>query len=77
MTGPEHYAAAEEALAVLDEEREPDAWIEALKTGELALAVQAAQVHATLALAAAAALHGASVNTTGDWAPVAGTERRP
>jgi hypothetical protein len=52
MTGPEHYRKAEEALAILDEEREPEEWLEAIRTGELALAMQAAQVHATLAVAA-------------------------
>jgi len=56
MTGPEHYQRAEEALAIFDAERDPAAWAEAVVSGELAIAAQAAQAHATLAQAAAAAL---------------------
>ena len=53
MTGPEHYAEAEKFLSVLNSERNEEAWLETLRTGEVAAALQAAQVHATLALAAA------------------------
>ena len=58
MTGPEHYKAAEEALAALDVERDPDEWTRAVSDGSLAIAVAAAKVHATLALAAATAQSG-------------------
>ena len=49
MTGPEHYKAAEEHLGILLIEKDPDGWRDALQSGELAVALQAAQVHATLA----------------------------
>ena len=72
MNGPEHYKAAEECLQILDLERRPEQWERALSNGSVAVAMQAAQVHATLALAAAVALRGESINATGDWLPVAG-----
>jgi hypothetical protein len=50
MTGPEHYAEAER---LLDESREPTGRLESYAV-DLTLA---AQVHATLALAAATARH--------------------
>lgn len=68
MTGPEHYKAAENWLFKAEHHSARGAE----ETVESCAAL--AQVHATLAVAAAAALHGASVNTTGDWARVAGTE---
>jgi hypothetical protein len=68
MTGPEHYLKAEEALSVLDTERDPEGWEQAVRDGELAIAVQAAQVHATLALAAAVAPDSAA------WREVAGAK---
>jgi hypothetical protein len=68
VTGPEHYQAAEEHLGILLAEKDHEAWLEALRTGELATALQAAQVHATLALAAATALNdGKEGMTVGDW----------
>ncbi len=56
MTGPEHYREAERYLSILNLNRTSDAWLEAISTGEVGIAMQAAQVHATLALAAATAL---------------------
>ena len=56
MTGPEHYRKAEEILSILDEERDPASWEAAIRSGEIARAIDAAQAHATLALAAATAL---------------------
>ena len=68
MKGPDHYLEAEQCLAILAVEKDPEAWLEALRTGELALAIQAAQVHATLALAAATAMNDGEVGMTGkDW----------
>jgi len=51
MTGPEHYQAAEECLSILDMKRNPEDWERAIADGSIAIAMQAAQVHATLALA--------------------------
>jgi hypothetical protein len=56
MTGPEHYRKAETALSILDVERDPEEWDAAIRSGDLMVAMTAAQVHATLALAAATAL---------------------
>lgn len=56
MTGPEHYRKAEEALSILDVERDVEDWDAALLAGHIALAISAAQAHATLALAAATAM---------------------
>lgn len=50
-TGPQHYAAAEELIATVDDGNAPDTEL----TVEQLLAM--AQVHATLALAAATAEH--------------------
>jgi hypothetical protein len=67
MTGPEHYAEAERLLAVADRHTRGVTYDE-----EWTLTLTAAQVHATLALAAATA-----VDTTGPdgraWADVAAT----
>jgi hypothetical protein len=57
VTGPEHYRAAEERLSILDAAENPADWERVLADGSLAVAMQAAQVHATLALAAATALN--------------------
>jgi hypothetical protein len=65
VTGPEHYQAAEHAIAIFDEEREPGAWQKAIDSGVLALATQVAHVHATLALAAAVAF--SADMTAGEW----------
>ncbi len=78
MTGPEHYLEGERALSILNEERDEAAWLEAIRSGELALAIQAAQVHATLALAAATALYDADFAGGDDaeyqaWRKIAGT----
>lgn len=56
MTGPEHYREAEKILDILNEERDPEEWALSVKDGDVAVAMAAAQVHATLALAAATAL---------------------
>jgi hypothetical protein len=67
MTGPDHYAEAERLLAVADRHTRGVTYDE-----EWTLTLTAAQVHATLALAAATA-----VGTTGPdgraWADVAAT----
>ena len=78
MTGPEHYLEAEQLLGAV--EKTPDGWGEGAEYARQELA--AAQVHATLALAAAAALPailaywggdsvGRSVGTPREWAEVA------
>jgi hypothetical protein len=70
MTGPDHYAEAERLLAVADRHTRGVTYDE-----EWTLTLTAAQVHATLALAAATA-----VDTTGPdgraWADVAATRLR-
>jgi len=66
MTGPGHYAEAEKYLALLDENRAEGAWIDGVKSGEIGAAMAAAQVHATLALAAATALKTDAGHVT-DW----------
>ena len=67
MTGPEHYAEAERLLALADRHTRGVTYDQ-----EWTLTLTAAQVHATLALAAATA-----VDTTGPdgraWADVAAT----
>lgn len=71
MTGPEHYAAAEELL------REIDANQHAAPEQRGALAVQA-QVHATLAQTAATAyvvLHDHDLNT--EWAGAVSPPKTP
>lgn len=56
MTGPEHYQAAELCLSNVDDD----------SAASMALIAEA-QVHATLAAAAATALCGTSEMTTWDW----------
>jgi hypothetical protein len=67
MTGPQHYQEAERILAGILEGR----YDESERPGSELLAV--AQVHATLAHAAASAL-GVSVTETRAWAGVAGQQ---
>ena len=74
MTGPEHYLEAERLLGAV--EKTPDAWGDAAEYARQELA--AAQVHATLALAAATAYPAVrdhwAANDSGtprDWAEVA------
>ncbi len=73
MTGPEHYLEAERLLGAV--EKTPDGWGEGAEYCRQELA--AAQVHATLALAAAAALPailaywGEDSGTPREWAEVA------
>lgn len=70
MTGPQHYQGAEDLL-VLAANREPDA-----DPADTALILRTAQVHATLALAAATALQDPEGGTLGDnhgaWHQAAG-----
>jgi hypothetical protein len=47
----EHIRKAEKALSILDVEKEPAAWEKALRSGEVALAIQAGQASALLAIA--------------------------
>ena len=66
MTGPEHYHAAEKLLE--ENQEHPSSSIN--KTASL---IGQAQVHATLALAAATALGRGSLESR-EWADVAGTK---
>lgn len=66
MTGPEHYAEAERLLAVADRHTKGVTYNQ-----EWTLTLTAAQVHATLALAAATA-----VGTAGPDGPCLGRRRR-
>lgn len=69
-TGPEHYREAERLLADADPPHEESKWDMAL--------IAAAQVHATLALAAANGLNdadgGMSVRDYNEWRDVAGSK---
>jgi hypothetical protein len=71
MTGPEHYRQAEQILAEA-ENSAPDA-----NCDDVALLLKFAQVHATLALAAATALNdypeGAPIADIRAWRATAGT----
>jgi hypothetical protein len=67
MTGPEHYAEAERLLAVADRNTRGVTYDQ-----EWALTLTAAQVHATLALAAATAVGTAGPDGHA-WADVAAT----
>jgi hypothetical protein len=66
MTGPEHYHAAEKLLE--ENQEHPSSSIN--KTASL---IGQAQVHATLALAAATALGSGSLESR-EWADIAGTK---
>jgi hypothetical protein len=66
MTGPEHYVAAERLLGEIQEH--PSSSIN--KTESL---MGQAQVHATLALAAATALGSGGLESR-EWADIAGTK---
>lgn len=66
MTGPEHYHAAEKLLE--ENQEHPSSSIN--KTASL---IGQAQVHATLALAAATALGSGGLESR-EWADVAGTK---
>ena len=67
MTGPEHYAEAERLLALADRHTRGVTY-----DHEWALTLNAAQVHATLALAAATAVGTAGPDSHA-WADVAAT----
>jgi len=68
MTGPEHYARAEELLGKAEQ------LVQADKPLAAASSVEQAQVHATLALAAATALRGIDSEEP-TWIGAAGTTR--
>jgi len=68
MTGPEHYAKAEELLGKAEQ------FVQADKPLAATSSVQQAQVHATLALAAATALRGIDSEEPA-WIGTAGTTR--
>lgn len=67
MTGPEHYAEAERLLTLADRHARGVTY-----TQEWTLTLTAAQVHATLALAAATAV-GAAGPDLHAWADIAAT----
>jgi hypothetical protein len=74
MTGPEHYRAAENALGLAHND------LKGLEGEAAMLAV--AQVHATLALAAATALYDGDLGSGADreyqqWRRIAGSEVTP
>ena len=78
MTGPEHYEAAESVLEFLDEISENPDNPEVSAEGFMLLLARA-QLHATLALAAATALGnpekltiGTTMKQLNDWVKVAG-----
>jgi hypothetical protein len=70
MTGPEHYREAEQPITNALEASD----------GEVATcwsfdeAIRTAQVHATLALAAATGVNSANKDERGEWQRVAGAE---
>lgn len=69
MTGPEHYREAERLLKSASDNF--------LRTGKPGSALEAAQVHATLALAAATAIPTARTQLVAEmkaWAEVAATK---
>ncbi len=72
MTGPEHYREAEELLAYAQDKTEYGSDIERYH-------LAAAQVHATLALAAATATSLADHPAADwdDWRPIASRSKRP
>ena len=73
MTGPEHYREAEKYLAVLDTQKDPQAWAAAVGRGDIAVGMLAGMVHATLALAAATAQSGgpgSEASNYGEWREV-------
>lgn len=70
MTGPEHYAEAERLLTLADRHTSGVTYAE-----EWALTLTAAQVHATLALAAATAV-GTAGPELHAWADVAAAKPR-
>lgn len=73
MNGPQHYRAAEQLLARVRNNQAPDTDLEALLDAN---AIARAQVHATLALAAATAYpavkdwDGDEAGRSGGWAEV-------
>jgi hypothetical protein len=68
MTGPEHYAKAEELLGKAEQ------FLQADEPSAATWSVEQAQVHATLALAAATALKGIDSEEP-TWIGAAGTTR--
>ncbi len=73
MTGPEHYRAAEKLIEVA--EYAPATEAEGIMTDRVRYALAVAQVHATLALAAASAQNirrNGAVDLDVDWANMIG-----
>ena len=76
MTGPQHYAEAERLMAFADEKGDSHRRTRSSadpSAEDLQRILADAQIHATLALAAAAAL-GTSAAEAPEWADVAGTK---
>lgn len=67
MTGPEHYREAERLMAQFDDEIEIDSGAVATAIAHIHAIMTSAQVHATLALAAATALRTTEGLLGGDW----------
>lgn len=82
MTGPEHYREAERLIGRLDRISE---WVQELTAEQAAASIanvtSRAQVHATLALAAATALETAGVyisaDTSASWSTAIGAGEIP
>lgn len=66
MDGASHYREAERILAILDEKHDPEEWDAKVKAGGVHIAMAAAQVHATLALADATAITSVSIEEQDD-----------
>jgi hypothetical protein len=75
MTGPEHYLEAERLIAMARESHHADLYGHE-SDAQSALILADAQVHATLAAAAATALSGERLEGRA-WADVAGTRMAP
>ena len=78
MTGPQHYAEAEQLMAFADEKGDSDSHRRTRSGADPSAAglqriLADAQIHATLGLAAATAL-GTSPAEGGAWTDVAGTK---
>jgi hypothetical protein len=72
MTGPEHYREAERLTAIARAEGGASGGLYSWHETQPALILAEAQIHATLAVAAATALH--SVTDSHDWHQAAGTK---
>jgi len=72
MTGPEHYREAERLTAIARAEGGASGGLYSWHETQPAMILAEAQVHATLAVAAATALH--SVTDSHEWHEAAGTK---